>query len=148
MSKVLPWCLPGCGISVTNMQTVTGTCHCGVVEFEVDSDFEEFTTCDCSICVMRNAVMVKVPEANLRILSGKDNLTLYQWNMKIAKHYFCKTCGIYMFHNKRAAPSHFGVNVYCLQYTEKDSIPIRATEGDNMTISKKESKPHWPGPRV
>ena len=101
------------------MEIVKGTCHCGTVKFEINSGFTEFTTCDCSICAIRSAVMIKVPEANLRLLSGQDHLKLYQWNMKIAKHYFCKICGIYVFHNKRAAPDHFGVNVNCLQYSKK-----------------------------
>ena len=130
------------------MKIAKGICHCGTVEFEVKSNFEEFTTCDCSICTMRNAVMVKVPETHLKIISGKESLVLYQWNMKIAKHYFCKTCGIYVFHNKRAAPNYFGVNANCLQALEIASIPIRATEGENMTVDKKESQTHWLGPRV
>jgi len=63
---------------------------------------------------MRGAVMVKVPEADLTVTAGEGALTLYQWNGRIAKHYFCSNCGIYVFHNKRAAPDHFGVNVRCL----------------------------------
>ena len=96
------------------MKTLQGTCHCGTVQFRIQSELNEFTTCDCSICTMRNAVMVKVPEVNLEVTAGKSELTLYQWNMKIAKHFFCKSCGIYVFHNKRAAPDYFGVNVSLL----------------------------------
>jgi len=36
-----------------------GSCHCGVVQFEIISDFEELTTCDCSICQLKNALMIK-----------------------------------------------------------------------------------------
>ena len=92
--------------------------------------------------------MVKVPEADLTITEGKEALSLYQWNMKIAKHYFCSHCGIYVFHNKRAAPDHFGVNVRCLQNVSLDNAPIRATEGENMSVNSNGAQAHWPGPRV
>lgn len=115
--------------------SVHATCHCGAVTFKIISNLEEFTTCDCSLCAMRGAVMVKVPEADLKITSGQDALTLYQWNMNIAKHYFCSVCGIYVFHNKRAAPDHFGVNVKCLLDVDVSGIPVRVTEGENMSVN-------------
>ena len=119
------------------------------MRFAIVSDLAEFTTCDCSLCKMRGAVMVKVPETNLRIVSGQGALTLYQWNMRIARHYFCGDCGIYVFHNKRAAPDHFGVNVRCLSEVSLDDAPLRATDGKDMTVAA-ESEPQaiWPGPRV
>lgn len=111
-----------------------GACHCRTVRFEVDFDIAELTTCDCSICVKRNAVMTKVPEDALTVTAGEDALTLYEWNTRRAKHYFCSRCGIYVFHRKRAAPDHFGVNIFCLEGFDIASVLIRATEGANMTL--------------
>jgi hypothetical protein len=34
-------------------KTWHGSCHCGAVRFEIDTDFPELTTCDCSICLRR-----------------------------------------------------------------------------------------------
>jgi hypothetical protein len=96
----------------------------------------------------RNAVMVKVPEQALTVLQGESDLTLYQWNMRRAKHYFCRKCGIYVFHRKRAAPDHFGVNVFCLGNFDPASLPLRATEGANMTVEDPAPRPEWPGPRI
>ena len=126
----------------------TGSCHCGAVRFRVDSAITELTTCDCSICVKRNAVMAKVPEQSLAVLDGEEMLTLYEWNTRRAKHYFCRRCGIYVFHRKRAAPGHFGVNVFCLEGFDATGIPVRATEGANMTIEDPRALSTWPGPRV
>jgi len=109
--------------------------------------------CHCaagSLCTMRGAVMVKVPEADLTVTAGEGALTLYQWNGRIAKHYFCSNCGIYVFHNKRAAPDHFGVNVRCLTDVSITDAPIRAiraTEGENMSVKTDGARAHWPGPR-
>ena len=124
-----------------------GSCHCGAVRFAITSDFPELTTCDCSICAKRNAVMAKVPEASLAVLAGEEMLTRYEWNTRRAKHYFCRRCGIYVFHRKRAAPDHFGINVFCLDDFDVASVPIRATEGASMSIEDPAAHPSWPGPR-
>jgi hypothetical protein len=124
-----------------------GSCHCGAVRFQVDSRITELTTCDCSLCVKRNALMVKIPERALTIVEGESMLTLYQWNTRIAKHYFCSQCGIYVFHRKRAAPDHYGVNIFCLDNFDVTSVPVRATEGANMTIEDPKARSDWPGPR-
>ncbi len=126
---------------------LTGSCHCGAVRFRVDSVITELTTCDCSLCVKRNAVMAKVPEQALSVLEGSEVLTRYEWNTRRAKHYFCSRCGIYLFHRKRAAPDHFGVNAFCLDDFNPTSVPLRATEGANMSIEDPLANPAWPGPR-
>jgi hypothetical protein len=125
----------------------SGSCHCGVVQFRVDAVISELTTCDCSLCVKRNAVMAKIPEQALAVVKGEDALTLYQWNTRRPKHYFCSQCGIYVFHRKRAAPDYFGINVFCLDEFDPTSLPIRATEGANMTVEDRAARPDWPGPR-
>jgi hypothetical protein len=125
-----------------------GSCHCGLVRFTLLSDPVELTTCDCSLCVKRNAVMAKMPQADLRIDAGAEHLTLYEWNTRRAKHYFCDRCGIYVFHRKRAAPDHFGVNIFCLDGFDTARLPVRATEGESMTVECADPRPEWPGPRV
>jgi len=111
------------------MQTYQGSCHCGAVRFEIRTDFPELTTCDCSICRRKNALMVKVHESNFRLTAGEESLSLYQFHTHRAKHYFCKTCGIYPFHRKRTAPDHYGVNVFCLENFDPAGIPVRNTRG-------------------
>ena len=116
-----------------DMARYDGSCHCGTVQFSIESDFPELTTCDCSICHRKNALMVKVPEDRLTIHAGEDNLAEYQFHTHTARHYFCKTCGIYPFHRKRVTPDVFGVNVNCLEGFDPDGIPVRATDGKGMT---------------
>ena len=125
-----------------------GACHCGAVRFRVDAVIEELTTCDCSLCSMRNALMFKVPERALAVLAGQEMLTLYEWNTHRAKHYFCRRCGIYVFHRKRAAPDHFGVNAHCVDGLDFASLRVRATEGANMSIEDAAARTQWPGPRL
>ena len=124
-----------------------GSCHCGAVRFQVEAEIIELTTCDCSLCVKKNAVMAKVHESALTITSGEGHLSLYRWNTRVARHYFCSRCGIYTFHRKRAAPDHFGINVFCLDGFDAASVPLRATEGVGMTLEDPDARPEWPGPR-
>ena len=124
-----------------------GSCHCGGVRFTIAHEPHEVTTCDCSLCVKRNAVMVKVPEAALRIEAGADLLATYQWNTMRATHHFCSRCGIYLFHRKRAAPDQYGVNVFCLDGFDAAALPIRATDGIGMSLVGESPRVEWPGPR-
>lgn len=58
--------------------------------------------------------MADVPLDKLVVTKGADKLSLYQWNTKIAKHWFCSVCGIYTHHQRRSKPDEFGFNVACL----------------------------------
>jgi hypothetical protein len=106
--------------------TYHGSCHCGAVRFTVEGPIPEGYTCDCSLCSKKNAVMANVHESRLTITQGEDKLGLYQWNARIAKHYFCSICGIYPFHRKRSMPDHFGVNLKCLDDFDMTGLPMRA----------------------
>ncbi len=114
------------------LQKYQGACHCGAVRFAIETDFPELTTCDCSICRRRGALMVKVHESKFTLLAGEQSLGEYQFHSMTARHYFCKVCGIYPFHRKRVTPDNFGVNVYCLQGFEPQGIPVRRTVGAAM----------------
>ena len=114
------------------MQKYNGSCHCGTIRFEIETDFPELTTCDCSICCKKNALMVKVHKTKFTLLSGAAALTEYQFHTKTAKHYFCSVCGIYPFHRKRVTPDNLGVNVFCLQNFEPSGIPVRRAVGAAM----------------
>jgi hypothetical protein len=112
----------------------SGACHCGAVRFEVESAAEEMTTCDCSLCVKKNALMIRVPANALRIVAGEEILSTYQWNTGRAKHHFCSRCGIYTFHRKRSDPESFGINIFCLEGFDSTELPVRATEGKGMSV--------------
>jgi hypothetical protein len=114
------------------LQRLQGSCHCGAIRFAITTDFPELTTCDCSLCRRRNALMVKVHESAFELLAGAEQLATYQWHTRTAVHHFCKVCDIYPFHRKRVTPDHFGVNVHCLDGFDPAGIPVRATRGSEM----------------
>jgi hypothetical protein len=122
------------------MQTYRGSCHCGAIVFEIDTDFTEFTKCDCSLCRKKNAVMTKVHESRFRLLQGEGQLAQYQWNTHIAKHHFCTICGIYTFHRKRVTPDYFGINVYCLEDANIADVPVIGVDGLSMSTDGADHK--------
>jgi hypothetical protein len=87
--------------------------------------------CNCSICCRNGAVWHATDSAHFRILSGQDELGLYQFGTRTAKHWFCATCGISTFSNPRLAPDKWVVNLRCVEGIDLESLEIRHFDGRN-----------------
>ena len=70
------------------MPTYQGSCHCGKVTFEFEGSLGPVLECNCSICSRKGTIWQATDDAHLRILSGKDELTLYPFGTRTAKHFF------------------------------------------------------------
>jgi len=92
-------------------------CHCKAVQFSVQltDGFNTIRRCSCSYCRMRGAIAVSAQLDGITFIEGQDLLSLYTFNTKSAKHYFCSLCGIYTHHQRRSNPTQFGINVSCLE---------------------------------
>jgi hypothetical protein len=112
-----------------------GSCHCGAVQFEVRTPVTPASRCNCSLCKRKGALMSPpFPAAALTIVSGQDALTLYQFNTRTAKHYFCKYCGIYPFHQTRSNPLNWRVNVGCLDGVDPYALEAGLADGASMSV--------------
>ena len=79
-----------------------------------------------------------VPKENFSLTKGEEYLTLYQFNSNIAKHYFCKKCGIYTHHNPRINPAMTGFNVGCIdEINTFDIKDVPVNDGQNHPLDKK-----------
>jgi len=67
------------------MKAYTGGCHCGKVRYEVTMDLKAGMTCNCSHCIKKGFILNFVPENQFKLLSGKDNLTEYRFNIYSVK---------------------------------------------------------------
>jgi hypothetical protein len=117
------------------------SCHCGSVQIELrlPRGIEDPRRCNCSICQKRGAIAASVSLDGLKILSGEDKLTLYQFNTMTAKHYFCSICGIYTHHQRRSDPTQFGYNVACLEGFDPASLgEVPTLDGVNHPSDKVE----------
>jgi len=116
-----------------------GGCHCGRVKFEVEAPAElEATECNCSICRMSGFLHYFVAKSDFQLLSGDDDIETYTFNTGIAKHYFCRHCGIKSFYIPRSHPTGISVNVNCLHRDTVKSVHIEPFDGGNweQNISK------------
>lgn len=116
------------------------TCHCGAVELSVQlSDgFATARRCDCSYCRRRGAIAVSAPLEGVKIVKGKDALSLYQWGTGTAKHYFCKICGIYTHHQRRSNPNEFGVNLAAIEGVNPSTFgEVQWSDGVNHPSDRK-----------
>lgn len=116
----------------SSLITHAGGCHCGRVRFEVMAPAEvEASECNCSICGKSGFLHLIVPKSRFRLLQGEDDLATYTFNTGIAKHLFCKICGIKSFYVPRSNPDGFSVNVRCLDPGSVKKLCIIPFDGQN-----------------
>lgn len=107
----------------------TGSCHCGAVKFEVDAPEQiEVEDCNCSICAKSGFLHLILPLSKFKLRSGRGFLETYTFNTGVAKHTFCRVCGIKPFYIPRSNPDGIDVNVRCLD-TLPESIEIVKFDG-------------------
>lgn len=124
------------------MTTHTGGCHCGAVRFEVDAPEPIVCAdCNCSICTKSGFLHLIVPKSRFRLLAGEDALATYTFNTHVARHHFCRTCGIKPFYIPRSNPDGVDVNVRCLDAPPTDLI-VQAFDGRNWEAHAHELAHH------
>jgi hypothetical protein len=108
---------------------ISGGCHCGAIRFRVNVKKYEAIDCNCSICQKKGILHLIVPPEDFELLQGAENLSTYIFNTGIAKHHFCKTCGIHPFYRPRSHPHDYDVNVRCLDGEAIEQFAIVAFDG-------------------
>jgi hypothetical protein len=112
-----------------SMKVYTGGCHCGRVRFRVAATLDRVTECNCSICTKKGILHLIVPSADFELLSGADALATYEFNTRVAKHQFCRHCGIHSFYVPRSDPDKIDVNVRCLDEVNLADVHPRPFDG-------------------
>lgn len=112
-----------------------GGCHCGRIQFEVEAPEDlEVEDCNCSLCRMSGFLHLIVPQSKFRLLKGMESLATYTFNTGVAKHHFCKVCGVKSFYIPRSNPDGVDVNARCLS-TEPRSMKVVPFDGVNWEAS-------------
>ncbi len=112
------------------MPNYVGTCHCGAVEFEIESDLADPIHCNCSLCIRRSAVMQYVESERFRLVRGEGALVPYKFGRKSGTHYFCGTCGVLPFlHSRWQGESTYAVNTGCLRGVNPYELSPQLVDG-------------------
>ena len=114
----------------------SGGCHCGRVRFEVSAPAAiSVAECNCSICAKSAYLHLIVPKSRFRLLQGEESITTYAFNTGVAKHFFCKVCGIKSFYVPRSDPDGVSVNARCLDPGTVTRMEVRPFDGRNWEAS-------------
>lgn len=117
------------------MKTWHGKCHCGDVSFSFQAEgITDGLRCNCSICKRKSALMSSfvIPIEDISIDVVNDALSVYQFDSGVAKHYFCKHCGIYPFHETMRAPGNYRLNLGCIDEVDAFSLPFEVFDGASL----------------
>jgi hypothetical protein len=76
-----------------------------------------------------------VPAARFRLLAGAEALTEYTFNTGVARHLFCRKCGIKSFYVPRSNPDGFSVNARCLAADTIETVTVEPFDGRNWENS-------------
>lgn len=124
-----------------------GSCHCGAVRFEVEGEFDHVRECNCTVCLRRGALIVRVGADDLNLLTPMGALATYRWGSRTAVDYFCRSCGILPFRR----PSHpspeeaaagavpfegWSVNARCLEGLDVLALPRERIDGAALNLAQ------------
>ena len=121
------------------MTTHKGGCHCGAVQFEIEAPANiEATRCNCSICSKSGFLHLFVSRSNFRLLTDEKAIQTYTFNSGVAKHLFCRHCGVKSYYVPRSHPDGYSVNVNCLEPETIESLQETPFDGRNweQNVSK------------
>ena len=78
-----------------------GSCLCGSIKYEIESDLKAVINCHCSFCSKAHGAafttLLFIPLANLAITEGKEFLKSYHVENLNADRCFCSECGTRLF---------------------------------------------------
>jgi hypothetical protein len=113
-----------------------GGCHCGRVRYEVEAPAEiEVTDCNCSMCNKTGYLHLIVDKTAFRLIKGEEALTTYTFNTGVAKHLFCRHCGIKSFYVPRSHPEGISVNARCLEPGSVTGMTVKPFDGAHWEAS-------------
>ena len=115
------------------LQRYRGQCHCGAIKFSCTApEHLVVWQCDCSFCDMLKNWHFIIPEKDFKLNAESErSLTLYQFNTGVAKHLFCRVCGISPFYRPRSNPDGYAITLACVNSEDIVSYEYRRFDGRN-----------------
>jgi hypothetical protein len=115
------------------MSKYLGSCHCGRIKFEVQSDggIDSATACNCSICQRKGSLLWFVPREALTLLTPEADVATYTFNKHHIKHRFCTNCGMHPW-GEATAPNGkpmAAINIRCLEDVDLKAVPVKEFNG-------------------
>lgn len=122
------------------MDTIKGTCHCGNVTFELDTEVARddivARACGCSFCRMQASRTWSDPNGHARIrVADATRLKRYRFGLKAIDFFLCAECGGYA--GGVLSDSHGTWATLNLRLTDMRDAPEGAAHYDNQSGEEK-----------
>ena len=120
------------------MQTYRGSCQCGNITFEFESEMSTALRCNCSFCTRRGALLHKVSPEQFRLVKGDvkapNGANIY--GSGILLHHFCPNCGIQCFTlmegRGKYSARRININLNCVEGVDTANLSVRDFDGAAM----------------
>lgn len=111
-------------------KTHAGSCRCGAVAYEVETDLGGLIECNCSHCYRKGLVLAFVTPDAFRLTAAGPQ-TEYLFNTHKITHLFCETCGVQSFARGETADGQpmVAVNIRTLTDIEPFSWTAQRVDG-------------------
>lgn len=108
-----------------------GSCMCGKVAYEVETDLDGVIECNCSHCYRKGLHLKFVPVERFTLTAGEDALAEFRFNKHRIQHLFCQTCGVQSFARGKGpdGADMVAVNVRTLEDIDPWSYETRRVDG-------------------
>ncbi len=85
--------------------------------------------CTCSMCSRTAYLHWIVERADFTLLAGAEVLSEYRFGTGVARHLFCRTCGIKAFYVPRSDPEAYSVNLRCVDRSALEHVEVAWFDG-------------------
>jgi hypothetical protein len=116
----------------SKLVTHRGGCHCGAVRFTLEAPADLLVhECNCSMCAMEGFLHLIGPGSRFHLVDGASALEAYAFNTRVARHLFCRICGVKSFYVPRSNPDGISVNARCLDNATVQSLTVEPFDGQH-----------------
>lgn len=113
------------------MTTLSGSCHCGRIRYEIEGAPEQVYECNCSHCSRKGYLLWFVPREQLVLKTPEEAMSTYRFHKHVIEHHFCPDCGCapLCFGTDRQGRPTAGLNVRCLEGFDLASVKRVPVDG-------------------
>lgn len=108
---------------------ITGSCHCGAVQYTYGREAKRATSCNCSVCRRLGALWIYAPIAEITVTGTTAS---YAYGEKSLAFHHCPTCGCTT-HWENLHPdqpdAYMAVNLRLADPEVMAKVPVRHFDG-------------------
>ena len=119
--------------------TLKASCHCHATQFEVSEAPATVTSCNCSYCSRRGALMAYYTPEQFKLLTARDRVSTYQWGHYVGQHHHCAICGCPTYSEFPSfddgkpdfSKPQISINARLLEDFDLAAVPVEHVDGKN-----------------